>query len=69
LPLPAEGTTAPSLPSSLDQALDLFAASDAAAHWFGPIHRDAYLRYKRVEADKVASLSPAERCAHYAEIY
>ena len=69
LPLPAAGTTPPNLPASLDQALDLLAASEAAARWFGPTHIDAYLRFKRVEAEKVASLSPAELCAHYAEIY
>ena len=69
LPLPATGTTPPNLPASLDQALDLLAASEAAARWFGPTHIDAYLRFKRVEAEKVASLSPAELCAHYAEIY
>jgi len=70
LPLPAAGTTLPpSLPHSLDQALDLFAASEAGAQWFGAVHRDAYLRFKRVEAEKVAALSPAELCAHYAEIY
>ncbi len=34
-----------------------------------PLHRDAYLRFKRVEAEKVAGFSPAELCAHYAEIY
>ncbi len=69
LPLPAAGTAPPSLPASLDQALDHLAASEAAARWFGAVHRDAYLRFKRVEAEKVAALSPAELCAHYAEIY
>jgi glutamine synthetase len=69
LPLPAAAAAAPSLPASLDDALDQFAASDAAAQWFGPTHRDAYLRFKRVEAEKVAALSAAELCAHYAEIY
>jgi glutamine synthetase len=69
LPLPATGTTARSLPASLDQALELFAASETVAQWFGPTHSDAYLRFKRVEAEKVAALSPAELCAHYAEIY
>jgi glutamine synthetase len=67
--LPAAGATPASLPSSLDQALDMLAASELAAQWFGPVHRDAYLRFKRVEAEKVAALSPAELCAHYAEIY
>ena len=68
LPLPAS-QTAPSLPRSLDQALERLAASEAASHWFGPTHLDAYLRFKRVESEKVAALSPAELCAHYAEIY
>ncbi|MGH7031409.1 MAG: hypothetical protein ACREEZ_13385, partial [Stellaceae bacterium] len=68
LPLPA-AETAPSLPTSLDRALDHLAASEAAARWFGPTHFEAYLRFKRVEAEKVASLSPPELCAHYAEIY
>ena len=69
LPLPEPGTAPPSLPASLGQSLDLLAASDAAAQWFGPIHRDAYLRFKRIEAEKIATLSPAELCAHYSEIY
>jgi glutamine synthetase len=69
LPLPVARTTPPSLPHSLDNALDLLDASEAAAQWFGAAHRDAYLRFKRVEAEKVAALSPAELCAHYAEIY
>ena len=69
LPLPAAGAAPSSLPSSLGQALDLFAASETAAKWLGAVHRDAYLRFKRVEMEKVATLSPAELCAHYAEIY
>jgi glutamine synthetase len=67
-PVPAEGTAA-SLFALLDRALDHLTASEAAARWFGPTHFDAYLRFKRVEAEKVASLSPTELCAHYAEIY
>jgi hypothetical protein len=35
----------------------------------GPTHMDAYLRFKRVEAEKAAGLSEAELCAHYFEIY
>ncbi|HEY1298871.1 MAG TPA: glutamine synthetase family protein [Stellaceae bacterium] len=69
LELPAGGVQPPSLPESLDVALDHFAASEAVAEWFGPVHRDAYLRFKRVEAEKVAGLSPAELCARYFEIY
>jgi glutamine synthetase len=68
LPLPA-GAAAASLPQTLDTALDHFEASEAVARWFGALHRDAYLRFKRVEAEKVAGLLPAELCAHYADIY
>jgi glutamine synthetase len=67
LPLPSG--TPPALPSSLPEALDRLAASETVAGWFGPTHFEAYLRFKRVEAEKVAGLSPAELCAHYAEIY
>jgi glutamine synthetase len=61
--------TPPALPRSLPEALDRLAVSETVAGWFGPTHFDAYLRFKRVEAEKVAGLSPAELCAHYAEIY
>src|SRR5271169_2252584 len=69
LPLPAASGAPQSLPRSLPEALDLLAASETARQWFGAVHGDAYLRFKRVEAEKVAALSPAELCAHYAEIY
>jgi glutamine synthetase len=69
LPLPVAGTAAPSLPRSLEDALGHLAASEAAAHWFGATHFDAYLRFKRIEAEKVAGQTPAELCAHYAAIY
>jgi glutamine synthetase len=67
LPLPS--APPPALPRSLPEALDRLAASKTVAGWFGPTHLDAYLRYKRVEAEKVAQLSPAELCARYAEVY
>ena len=69
LPLPESAGSPPSLPHSLGAALDLLAASPTVGQWFGPTHLDAYLRFKRVEAEKVAELSPADLCAHYAEIY
>lgn len=69
LPLPQHGKTPPSLPSRLEEALDRLEANEEAKRWFGTTHREAYLRFKRVEAAKVAALSPAELCAHYAEIY
>jgi glutamine synthetase len=67
LPLP-EPPPRP-LPRSLAEALAGLAHSEAAQRWFGPTHRDAYLRFKRVEAEKTAGLSEAELCAHYFEIY
>jgi glutamine synthetase len=69
LPLPQKAETPPSLPSRLEEALDRLEADDEAKRWFGAAHLEAYLRFKRVEARKVADLSPAELCAHYAEIY
>jgi glutamine synthetase len=69
LPLPSPADAPPSLPQSLSAALDGLAKSEAALGWFGATHLDAYLRFKRVEAEKVANLSHPELCAHYAEIY
>jgi glutamine synthetase len=57
------------LPHSLPEALDRLAADQTVAGWFGPTHFDAYIRFKRVEAEKVAGLSPAELCARYTEVY
>jgi glutamine synthetase len=69
LPLPGPATVPPALPPSLGATLDVLAKSEAALDWFGAMHLDAYLRFKRVEAEKVADLSQPELCAHYAEIY
>jgi glutamine synthetase len=69
LPLPAMGDNPPPLPRSLPEALDRLAASERVAGWFGPTHFDAYLRFKRVEAEKMAGLSDPELCTRYAEIY
>jgi glutamine synthetase len=68
LPLPGPAG-APALPQSLGAALDGLAKSEAAASWFGLTHLDAYLRFKRVEAEKAADMSHPELCGHYAEIY
>jgi glutamine synthetase len=61
--------TPPALPRSLSEALDLLAASETVAGWFGPTHFDAYMRFKRAEAEKTLGLSPAEACSRYAEVY
>ncbi len=57
------------LPRTLPAALDNLANSEAARRWFGPVFLEAYLRYKRVEAERVAGLDAAELCARYAEVY
>jgi glutamine synthetase len=69
LPLPAGSGAPASLPRSLPEALDRLAANETVSEWFGPTHFDAYLRFKRVEAEKMSGLSPAELCARYAEVY
>jgi len=69
LPLPAAGSAPAPLPRSLPEALDRLAASETVAGWFGRTHFDAYLRFKRVEAEKVAELPDPELCARYAEVY
>ena len=69
LPLPPSGGSPASLPRSLPEALDRLAASETIAGWFGRTHFDAYLRFKRVEAEKMAGLSHPELCARYAEVY
>ncbi len=69
LPLRAPAGTPARLPRRLAEALDHLAASEAARRWFGPVLLDAYLCYKRTEAERAKGLDPAELCARYAEIY
>jgi glutamine synthetase len=57
------------LPRSLNEALDLLAASKLAREWFGAEFFDAYLRFKRAELRVLEGLEPAEICARYAEVY
>ena len=57
------------LPRSLEDSLDLLAASAAARDWFGDELFDAYLRFKRSELKAVEGMTPAEICAKYAEVY
>jgi len=57
------------LPRSLDDSLELLAASKVAREWFGDEFFDAYLQFKRAELRVLDGLSPAEICARYAEVY
>ena len=69
LPLrPPSGTPA-ALPRRLPEALDNLAESEAARSWFGPVFLDAYLCFKRAEAERALGLDPSELCARYAEVY
>jgi len=71
LPLPKASTSGDEkmLPRSLDQALDLLAATREAKEWFGDVLLDAYIRHKRHEIALVRDLDPAEQCRRYAEVY
>jgi glutamine synthetase len=69
LGLPASADTVEALPSSLGEALDNIAASEAVAAWFGPVFLEAYLRHKRSEVQHVAEWTVNERCARYFEVY
>ncbi|HYZ62249.1 MAG TPA: glutamine synthetase family protein [Acetobacteraceae bacterium] len=57
------------LPGSLEAALELFAASETVAEWFGDLFRDVYLRFKRAELKALAGLDEAAVCARYAAVY
>ena len=57
------------LPSSLDEALDLFAADKVVQGWFTPVMIEAYTALKRLEARTFAESDPAHMCARYARAY
>jgi len=61
--------TPQTLPASLGQALDLFAASPATKDWFGPLFHEVYCRYKRAEVKRLAGLDDLAICQLYATIY
>jgi glutamine synthetase len=61
--------TAPPLPHSLGEALDVMEASDLVKTWFSSVFFEAYLRHKRSEVGYVADLSPQDLCARYAQVY
>lgn len=57
------------LPSSLDEALDLFAADRTVTGWFTPVMIEAYTALKRLEAQTYAAGDPAAMCERYAHAY
>ena len=69
LALPADGTEAPLLPRSLDEALAALERSEAAASWWPSDARSAYLDFKRAEIKALEGLSPEQICERYAAVY
>ena len=57
------------LPASFADALASFAASAAAAAWFGPLFHDVYVRFKRAELRVLDGLDEADICDRYAGVY
>src|SRR5580704_13156626 len=67
--LDIETTNAPSLPTSLHEALGILEASPAAGEWLGTDVHAAYLAFKRAELAGLADLDEDEICRRYAEAY
>jgi glutamine synthetase len=63
------GQEAQPLPSSLGQALNLLAASEAAAEWLGPSLHTAYVQFKRAEIASLEGQNEEEICRRYALAY
>lgn len=59
----------PTLPRSLDEALDRLEATAAAREWFGAEFLAAYLEFKRSEIAALAELEPSDICDRYAAVY
>jgi glutamine synthetase len=57
------------LPESLDSALRLLQASDAAADWLGADVLAAYVRFKQAEIKSLGNFDESEICRRYAEVY
>jgi len=69
LALPAEGVEAPSLPRSLEAALDALEADEAARSWWSETAMSTYLAFKRAELTALEGLDAHEICRRYAEVY
>src|SRR5271170_2576164 len=57
------------LPTHLEQALQLFEASEPAAQWLGADLHSAYVLFKRAEIEGLKNLDETEICRRYAEVY
>ena len=67
--LEIETKNPPPLPASLDEALQLLEASEAAPEWWGGDFLAAYLKFKRAEIKGLQNLDEIEVCRRYAEVY
>jgi glutamine synthetase len=67
--LEIEASSAPALPTSLREALDILEESRAAAEWLGAEVHSAYLALKRAELGGLEDLDEGEICRRYAEAY
>lgn len=65
----AELASVPTLPASLDEALDDLKADDVVTGWLHPDLLDTHLAVKRSELDEVADLTEAQRCVRVADVY
>lgn len=57
------------LPTTLEDALNVFAANETVTGWFPEGFADLYVQHKRGEASVVAALDPQAQCARYEEVY
>jgi glutamine synthetase len=64
-----EGMPATALPSSLEQALELLEANEAARQWLGADLMSAYLQFKRAEIKSLQGADETEICRRYAQAY
>ncbi len=67
--LEIETKNPPPLPASLEEALQLLEASEAAPEWWGADFLGAYLKFKRAEIKGLENLDETEICRRYAEVY
>ncbi|MEM7170972.1 MAG: glutamine synthetase family protein [Pseudomonadota bacterium] len=57
------------LPGSLQEALALFAASDAVKSWFGELFVDVYVKHKEGELAFLEGKTKEEACQAYEQVY
>lgn len=57
------------LPTSLHEALKVFAANETVTGWFPEGFADLYVKHKQGEASVVAGLDAQAQCARYEEVY